>query len=127
MTTAETCLIIAGLLPYVAAGIAKARPRYDNREPRAWLAAQHGWRARANAAQANSFEAFAFFAAAVLLGQSHRAPQPELDALALGFIAARVAYLALYVAGYATLRSIVWLIGIACVIAIATATPLSPM
>ena len=127
MTTAETCLVAAGLLPYVATGIAKASSSFDNHQPREWLARQTGWRARANAAQANSFEAFAFFAAAVLLAQARHAPQATVDAFALGFIAARVAYLALYLADLATLRSIAWLAGLGCVVATCLAAPLSPV
>jgi predicted alpha/beta hydrolase family esterase len=40
---------------------------YDNHDPRAWLARQTDWRARANAAQANSFEALPFFMGAVII------------------------------------------------------------
>ena len=38
-----------------------------SRYPRRWLEQQQGFRARANAAQANGFEAFPFFAAAVIV------------------------------------------------------------
>ena len=127
MTIAETCLLTAGLLPYVATGIAKASGDFDNHQPREWLARQSGWRARANAAQANSFEAFAFFAAAVLLAQGRHAPQSTVDALAMGFIAARVAYLALYLADLATMRSVAWLAGLGCVVALCLMRPLSPL
>ncbi len=127
MTTAEICLITAGLLPYAATGIAKASGDFDNHHPRDWLARQGGWRARANAAQANSFEAFPFFAAAVLLAQARPAPQATIDALAMGFVAARIAYLGLYLADLATLRSLAWLAGIGCVVTICLARPLSPL
>ncbi len=127
MSTADYCLLCAGLLPYLAAGLAKAHRGYDNGDPRAWLARQGGWRARANAAQANAFEAFPLFAAAVLLAESRHAPQGTVDGLALAFVAARLAHLATYLAGRATLRTVVWLCGIACVIAIFSAVPLSPM
>ena len=61
-------LLIAGLLPIVCAGIAKWRAKdYDNNQPRAWIEEQDDWRARANAAQQNSFEAFPLFAGGVLL------------------------------------------------------------
>ena len=126
MTTAETCLLVAGLLPYLATGLAKARADFDNRRPRDWLAHLDGWRARANAAQANSFEAFPFFAAAVLCAEWRHVPPGTVDALALGFIAARLAYLAAYLADAATLRSVVWLAGIGCVVALFLAHPLSP-
>ena len=57
MTIAYACILLMGLLPYVAAGIAKKGfDDYDNAMPRQWLAKQTGFRARANAAQANLFE-----------------------------------------------------------------------
>ena len=71
MTIAYLCIIVACLLPVVCAGIAKSggygRSRreggFDNAQPREWLAALTGWQARANAAQANSFEALPLFVA----------------------------------------------------------------
>ena len=57
MTIAYYCVLFMGLLPIVAAGIAKKGfDGYDNSAPREWLAKQTGFRARANAAQANLFE-----------------------------------------------------------------------
>ena len=113
MTIALWCVFIAGLLPYAAALTAKAgAPGFDNNEPRAWLAKQTGFRARANAAQQNSFEAFAFFAVAVLVAHVTRGPQAQVDTLAMVFIAARVLYIAMYLGGWGTIRSLVWGVGI---------------
>jgi uncharacterized MAPEG superfamily protein len=115
MTTALWCLLIASLLPVVCAGISKWGFReFDNRNPREWLARQQGWRARAHAAQQNSWEALAMFTAAVLTAHLAGAAQATVDLLALAFIAARVAYVALYVTDRASLRSLVWLAGVAC-------------
>lgn len=113
---AHWCLLIAALLPIVCAGVAKSGmmrtpPRdggYDNRDPRAWLARQESWRARANSAQANSFEALPFFFAAVLAALQLRASPLILDALALAFVLLRMAYIYCYVADKAALRSLVW-------------------
>jgi len=116
MTLALWCVLVAGLLPYVATGIAKGGTRFDNHDPRAWLAQQHGYRRRANAAAMNAFEAFPLFAAAVLIAQLLRGPQPHADALALGFIALRIAHLVCYLADLATLRSVVWVLGVGCVV-----------
>jgi uncharacterized MAPEG superfamily protein len=118
MTTAYWCVLAAGLLPYAATISAKAGARFDNHLPRAWLAAQTGWRARANAAQQNGFEAFPLFAVAVLVAHQLGAPQPRVDTLALLFVAARVAHLVTYIADLAVLRSIVWFAGIASAVAI---------
>lgn len=118
MTTAFWCVLIAGLLPYVATVTAKAGARFDNRNPRDWLAKQEGYRRRANAAQANSFEAFPLFAAAVIVAHLTQAPQDRVDMLAMAFVAARVLYLIFYLADWAALRSLVWFAGIATAVAI---------
>jgi uncharacterized MAPEG superfamily protein len=119
MTISLWCILIAALLPYAAVGFAKiGGDRYNNRDPRGWLARQQGFRARANAAQANSFEAFPFFAAAVLVAMLAHAPQGRVDLLASAFIVARVLYLAAYLADWHLLRSLLWLTGIAATVAI---------
>ncbi|QWE20906.1 MAPEG family protein [Polynucleobacter sp. AP-Kolm-20A-A1] len=118
MTIAYACVLFMGLFPYVAAGIAKKGfEGYDNSMPRQWLAKQTGYRARANAAQANLFESLPFFFAAVIIAHIANAPQTRIDLLAIGFVVARIAYLVCYVANWPTTRSIVWLAGIACVVA----------
>jgi uncharacterized MAPEG superfamily protein len=81
---------------------------YDNADPRAWLARQTGRRARANAAQANSFEALPLFIAAVLTAQQLQVPQDVIDGLALAFVLLRVIYIFLYVADRAASRTGVW-------------------
>src|ERR1700691_1260827 len=117
MTLAYWCVLIAGLLPLAATGIAKWGFRdFDNRNPRAWLAAQTGIRARANAAQANSFEAFPFFAAAVIIAQQVHAAQGRIDTLAAAFVLLRVIYLACYLADRASLRSLVWGLAYICTV-----------
>lgn len=119
MTIAYWCVLIMGLLPYVAAGIAKKGfDGYDNAAPRQWLAKQTGFRARANAAQANLFESLPLFFAAVILANVKHAPQSIVDLLAIGFVLARITYVICYVANWPTARSIVWLMGMACVVAI---------
>ena len=113
MTTALWCLMVAALLPIVCTGIAKWGFRgYDNSRPRDWLAAQEGWRGRANAAQQNSWEAFAIFSAAVLTAHVAGAPQPTVDAIALAFISTRLVYTWCYIMNFASLRSLVWLVGL---------------
>ena len=119
MTIAFACVLIAGLLPIVAAGIAKSGfKNFDNSNPRQWLAQQTGFRARANAAQANSFEAFPFFASGVLLALHAGVDSARVDALAVAFVLARLGYIACYVADKATLRSLVWTVGMGCVVAL---------
>jgi uncharacterized MAPEG superfamily protein len=116
VTIALWCVLIAGLLPYAATAISKAGADYDNRDPRAWLAQQHGYRRRAGAAAMNGFEALPLFAAAVLIAQLLHARQSSANALAVGFIVARGLHLACYLAGWSTLRSVAWFAGLLCVI-----------
>jgi uncharacterized MAPEG superfamily protein len=117
MTIALWCVLVAALLPYLATTIAKAGgEKYDNRDPRSWLERQQGFRVRANNAQLNSFEAFPFFAVAVIVAQTLHAPQERVDVLALVFIAARLGYVACYLADWHGARSLAWLIGwLACI------------
>ena len=119
MTIAYACLLFMGLFPYVAAGIAKKGfENFDNSMPRQWLAQQTGFRARANAAQANLFESLPLFFAAVIIASINNAPQAIIDLLAIGFVIARIAFLICYLANWPTTRSIVWVAGLICVIAI---------
>lgn len=125
-TLAYGCVLVAALLPILCAGIAKwglfGKPRreggYDNHNPRAWLARQTDWRARANAAQANSFEALPFFIGAVVIAHQLHAPQTRLDILAFLFIFTRLVYILMYVADMATARSLAWVVALGLNIAI---------
>ncbi len=116
MSIAFWCVLVAGLMPYVAVGFAKAGPGYDNREPRVWMGTLEGRRARAHAAHQNALEAFPFFAASVIVATLADAPPDLVDLLAATFIAARIGYTAAYIADKPTLRSILWIVGIAAVV-----------
>ena len=115
-TVAYWCVLVAALLPLACSYLAKfhgfGKPRsqggFDNRAPREWLARQEGWQARANAAQANTFEALPFFFAAVIIAHLLAAPQTLVDILALLFVTLRIIYVAMYVAGLARTRSAIW-------------------
>ena len=115
-TIAFGCMLFMAALPIVCAGIAKSgkfgvrrsEGGYDNHDPRRWLEQQSAWRARANNAQANTFEALPFFFAAVIVAHLMQAPQDWVDLLAVAFVVLRVAYVAAYLADKANLRSLVW-------------------
>jgi len=112
-------MLVAALLPIVAAVLAKAGGEgYDNDDPRPWLARQQGWRARANAAQTNLFEGLPFFYAAVLYALYAHADLARLGLLRLAWLLLRVAHLALYIAGRGSLRSLAWTLSLAVNIAI---------
>ena len=117
MTIADSCILVACLLPIACAVIAKSKG-FDNRHPRQWAATLEGWRARANAAQLNGFEILPIFIAGVLIAERTRASAPVVDGLAVAFIVTRIAYIAVYLANQAALRSLLWGIGLACCIAL---------
>jgi uncharacterized MAPEG superfamily protein len=116
MHFAHVMVFIAAMLPYATVGGAKSVPGFDNTKPRDSLAALAGWRARANWAHQNHFEAFAPFAAAVILAEISGAPQRRIDVLAAAFVAARLAYTVAYLTNTATLRSLIWMVGFVAVI-----------
>lgn len=116
MALSYWCVLLACVMPILAAGTAKwgsfsrsvNEGGYDNSEPRAWLARQSGRRARANAAQSNSFEALPLFVAAVLTAQQLQVNQSVIDVLAVAFVLLRVAYIVLYVRNLSSARTAVW-------------------
>ena len=119
MTIAYWCVLAAAIMPYVFAGLAKSGGKpYNNQAPRKYLEGQEGWRKRANWAQLNAFEAFPAFAAGVIIAHQLDAGQGTVNGLAVGFIACRIAYGFAYVLDWATLRSLVWTGGFACVVAL---------
>lgn len=117
MNLAVLAVLVAGLLPIVCAGIAKwGASGYDNHDPRAWMARQQGHRARADAAQSNSFEAFPFFAAAVVLALHRGASVEQVALWAWVFVALRLLYIYCYVSDRASWRSIVWVLALVAVV-----------
>lgn len=119
MTVAYWCVLAVILMPYGWALFAKSgAPKFDNNQPREWLAKLQGRGARANAAQMNSFEAMPGFIAAVIIAHLAAAPQSQIDLLAINFVVLRLLYGYLYIADKATLRSIIWAASVACVVAL---------
>lgn len=120
MALAYLCILVAALLPYLWVTISKASgQRYDNRDPRGWLAKQDNPRThRANSAQLNSYESFAPFAAAVLMAQFAGVDPQRVTWLAIAFVAFRIMHGVLYIANLARWRSLVWTGGYACVVAL---------
>lgn len=126
MTFAYWMVVAAALLPYVTVGFAKAAG-IDNRAPRADMERLTGWRKRADWAHRNHFEAFPPFAAAVIIAHLAGVAQGRIDLLAGLFVIARLVYTLAYLADRATLRSVVWTVGIACIIALFVFASLAPV
>ncbi len=120
MTIAEWCLFAAVLLFLLT--IAPFKPlgwrEFDNARPRDSGFWSTPLRARALGAHQNGIETFPFFAAAVLLAEFRHVPQGTIDALAVVFVLARMAFVAAYLANYAWTRTAIWNAGFAVNIAL---------
>ncbi|GHF83633.1 MAPEG family protein [Thalassotalea marina] len=122
MTTLIYCLIIATFLPFIAkapvAYFMQQQGGYNNKNPRKQQAELTGAGARALAGHQNAFESLIIFAPAVLLAIATQTTGELVQQLAIAHVIARVVYHILYIANISTLRSIVWIAGISCSIAI---------
>ncbi len=120
MTIAYWTILVAILMPWVLAIIAKTptawRGSYDNSSPRLLLASLEGRSQRANWAQQNSFEIFPAYAAAVIVAHLVGADQNWVDGLAVLFVVTRILYAICYIQDWTTLRSIVWGVGVLCIL-----------
>ncbi|HBK04618.1 MAG TPA: hypothetical protein DDZ81_02005 [Acetobacteraceae bacterium] len=120
MTIADLCLLAAVILTIVSIMPAKrdGKRDYDNANPRDPRFYTPGLRARSLGAHMNGFEAFPFFAAAVILAEMRAVPQGTVNALAVAFVLARVLYVVFYITDRPTFRSAVWLVAFALNLAI---------
>lgn len=118
MTTLIICLFIAVLLPYllkiVVGYFMKKEGRYDNHHPREQQARLVGMGARAVAAHQNGFESLLVFATAALAALATNQVTERVQILAIIYIVSRVVYNVLYLMNWASLRSLVWFIGLLC-------------
>lgn len=116
MTIAFWAILAAITLPWLMAALKKiplaASGKYSNRAPRAMQAKLQGLSQRAHWAEQNSFEILPAFIAAVFVAHIAGAEQALSDQLAIGFIASRVIYSACYLMNWATLRSLLWMVGL---------------
>jgi uncharacterized MAPEG superfamily protein len=120
VTIADLCLLAAVMLTILSIVPAKLSGvrEYDNANPRDPGFYTPGLRARSRGAHLNGYEAFPFFAAAVILAEMRAVPQGVVNAFAVAFIAARIVYVLLYLGDRPTLRSLVWSVGLLCNLAI---------
>jgi uncharacterized MAPEG superfamily protein len=115
MSIALATVLIAGILPVLTVGIAKASaPKasggYNNRSPRDWAETLNGYQRRAYAAHQNHFEFFPLFAIAVLVARAE-GPSRLVDGIAVLCILARLVYTAAYLGDKPRLRSLAWTVG----------------
>ena len=110
-------ILIACLLPYVFTVIAKKTAGFkarDNQNPRKFLGEITGLAARAHAVQQNSFESLPLFIAAILMAEYMVVPQTVIMTFGIAYIVFRIMYGICYLANWATLRSVVWLLALLC-------------
>ena len=110
-------ILAACLLPYAFTMIAKLSVGFtlrDNQNPREFLAKSTGLAARANAVQQNSFESLPLFLTSVLMAEYLVTPAVITYYLSLAYLVLRLLYGLAYLANFATLRSILWLLSMAC-------------
>ncbi len=118
MSVAYWCILAAAVLPYLWYSVARAfAGRIDNHDPRLGMSQLAEGRARrANNAQYNAFEAFAPFAAAVLMAQFAGVDAIRVSQLAIAFVVVRVLHGVFYVANVHALRSLAFAAGYACIV-----------
>lgn len=122
MSLPFTCVLIAGVMPYLLIGIAKFGAReYDHHRPREYMEAQSGWRLRAYWAHQNGFESFPLFAAAVIIAHLNQVHPPTLNGVCLGFLGFRTLHAFFYLFDWATLRTMSWVGSLACIFYLFTA------
>ncbi len=109
--------VIAYMLPIAVAKYG-ALKSFDNSRPRDPDFYKDPFRARALGAHQNGMEGFAFFAAAVIIAEMRGTSQPLVDGLALAYLGLRLAFVAFYLAGKSSLRSLTWALALAANIAI---------
>ena len=116
MTIAFWTILAAIALPWLMAALKKSplavSGKYSNRAPRAMQPKLEGLSQRAHWAEQNSFEILPAFVAAVLVAHLAGAEQMLIDQLAIGFVVSRVLYSICYLMNWASLRSLVWMVGL---------------
>ncbi len=111
------CIALAYLLVYVPHFIAgparfKMQGGFDNHHPRDQAARLEGWAKRASAAHLNGHETFSPFAIAVVVALVGHANEHTVTLLTVTYVVLRIAYIAVYLADLAAVRSLVWTAGL---------------
>ncbi len=122
MSALLLALLAVMLLPYLAKiPVAKAMHQlggYDNHHPRAQQVKLEGVGQRATAAHYNSFEALQLFLAALLSCVISGNYDTTMQLLAWFFVLCRILYIVLYIMDKALLRSLIWTLGMGCLVSI---------
>lgn len=119
MTIPFWSLLIAVFIPYVLTGIGGYYKKQqfgsiDTHNPRTQAAALEGVGARANAAQANAWEALTVFTAAVMVAHFANADVKQSALAAQLFILFRVLHIGFYLGDIAIMRTLSFTGGFVC-------------
>lgn len=106
-------ILIIAVLPIICAGLAKfggdgGFNTKANSEPREFLSHLTGWRKRANAAQANTFEFLPLYIAGVFVATFNHSNQACISSICVSVVILRSTYIYLYIKDKPTIRSIIW-------------------
>lgn len=117
MSVLIICLLIACIFPYLAKiplviELNKQPGGYDNNYPRLQQTALAGLGARAAAAHQNSFEALLIYSTAILTALATQHTGRTIQILAVLYLVTRCIYHLFYLLNWASLRSLVWGIGL---------------
>lgn len=121
MSPAIICVFIASIQPILFIGVAKILGGYklgNNHDTRKFLSKTEGKAYLAKCAHDNSWEAFAPFAAAVIMAMISGADPHMINRLALAFVVLRFLYGLAYIFDQPTLRSTIWAGGFGCQVAL---------
>ena len=120
MTIAFYCVVIGLLITIILAGITKRNNEvhYYNESHRNQIAHITEKSKNAYNAEQNHYETFPMFAIAVLAAHWLNHDQAIIDLLAIIFIFARVLHATFYLTNNGSLRSVSYLVGLACTIAL---------
>ena len=116
MTIAFYCVVVGLFIPVILAGISKKNSGYNNDSPRDHIAHLNGKAKNAYNAEQNHYETFPMFAIAVVVAHWLNHDQSIIDLLAIIFIIARVLHATFYITNNGSLRSVSFMIGLACTI-----------
>jgi uncharacterized MAPEG superfamily protein len=121
MTTPFWCVLVIILIPFILStlgGVFRVRQlgTLDNKNPRQQAGELEGAGARVYAAQQNAWEAVPVFGLAVVIAHIAGADPAASATTAVVFVVARIVHAFAYLANIDILRSIIFLVGLACVI-----------
>lgn len=121
MTVPFWCLVIVIFIPLILAGLGgsfrgKAFGSADNKEPRAQAAKLEGTGGRVYAAQENAWEAAIMFSVAVITTHLAGLDPAAAAPFTIAFVVLRVIHAVCYVKDLDKVRSLSFLLGLACMI-----------